>query len=548
MYSLYNVKYMKIPELIDLINEFVSGKDLATEEKLNEKQKKSKASNIKRQYNMLIQNKKASGKKIQLRDLRKLMAPLLENYQEVSKYEPINETLQLMAEDIRESNITTQRDKDNMENEIATIYTSILGNPGTSTKGMTSEYISKIIAKKVADADDINRDDIMNLLIMQSQNMYLDIEQYQNLINASVIRFLSTNKDGIKFTNPKVFKVFESLAASYKVQGDFEKVKEVYEKALRLKSLENTIEYQEIKEKYEDFLKYMDLKKNFDDKRFDSFEDLMDSLNVKFSDDGIFRTEKERKDSSDDNPQNSKQSRSNYVMPVGKKMEGFKRLVRSLKKDNPDYDILECEIGKDLYAGYVIFKIENANVSILENFNAVNARIFIVKNEQIDQVRKLARNEAIGLDGVEAANHIENFENYCRNLIRKTKTLIRQTQVGIAPPTEEELAYDDDSLIDSYADISSEQAQVVNKEDDDEQEKAENKEMAREQEEIDDKSDTEDKEEVHDEISQDMVEEERKKAHKKREYVKELKARIERIQKETEEKIAKVKNGKSEEK
>ena len=59
LYSLYNVKYMKIPELIDLINEFVFGKDLATEEKLNEKQKKSKASNIKRQYNMLIQNKKA---------------------------------------------------------------------------------------------------------------------------------------------------------------------------------------------------------------------------------------------------------------------------------------------------------------------------------------------------------------------------------------------------------------------------------------------------------------------------------------------------------
>ena len=44
------------------------------------------------------------------------------------------------------------------------------------------------------------------------------------------------------------------------------------------------------------------------------------------------------------------------------------------------------------------------------------------------------------------------------------------------------------------------------------------------------------------------IEEERRKAHKKREYVKELKARIERIQKEKEEKIAKVKNGKSEEK
>ena len=96
-------------------------------------------------------------------------------------------------------------------------------------------------------------------------------------------------------------------------------------------------------------------------------------------------------------------------------------------------------------------------------------------------------------------------------------------------------------------DISSERVQVPNKKDGEEQE-GENKEETGEQEEIDDKGDVEDKEELHDEISQDMIEEERRKAHKKREYVKELKARIERIQKEKKEKIAKVKNGKSEEK
>lgn len=77
MYSLYNIKYMKIPELIDLINEFVFGKDLATEEKLNEKQKKSKASNIKRQYNMLIQNKKASGKKNSIKRFKKVNGTII---------------------------------------------------------------------------------------------------------------------------------------------------------------------------------------------------------------------------------------------------------------------------------------------------------------------------------------------------------------------------------------------------------------------------------------------------------------------------------------
>ena len=56
LYSLYNIKYMKIPELIDLINEFVFGKDLATEEKLNEKQKKSKKHLHKCKYMRIILN------------------------------------------------------------------------------------------------------------------------------------------------------------------------------------------------------------------------------------------------------------------------------------------------------------------------------------------------------------------------------------------------------------------------------------------------------------------------------------------------------------
>lgn len=80
-------------------------------------------------------------------------------------------------------------------------------------------------------------------------------------------------------------------------------------------------------------------------------------------------------------------------------------------------------------------------------------------------------------------------------------------------------------LLNSYADISSERVQVPNK-------KMVKKQEGENKEEIDDKGDVEDKEELHDEISQDMIEEERRKAHKKREYVKELKARIERIQKE----------------
>lgn len=507
---------MKIPELANLINEFVSN------EELTEREKKSRIANIKRQYQMTIQDFKKRDIHISLHDLRQLFRPLLENYENIKDYSSINEVLQLMAEEIRVSKITTKKDQENMENEIAGIYASILGNPGSSTKGMSSEYISKIIAKKVANADGINREDIMNLLAMQSKNMYLDIEQYQKLIDDSVITFLTSNPNGDKFTNPKIFEVFESLAASYKVQGNYDKVKEIYEMALKIKYLENTIEYQEIKNNYEKFLDYMEMKRNFEDKRFDSFDDLMNSLTTKFTTDRIFITGNGNVPSQNPNPPTP--PHSNYVMPVKKKLEGFKRLVNSLKRDNEDYDIVECEIGKESYDGYVIFKIENANVSILENFNEVNARIFVVKNEMIDQVKQLARNDAVALDGVEAANHVENFDNYCRNLITKTKKLIRETQVGIAPPADDEIVFDDD-ILDVLSDGLKPQVQPANESIDDKDTR-----ISGENEEIE-KNIT----------SLDKVEMERRKAHENREYVHQLEAEIERIQNDAAEKIAKIK-------
>ena len=157
------------------------------------------------------------------------------------------------------------------------------------------------------------------------------------------------------------------------------------------------------------------------------------------------------------------------------------------------------EEGKNLYNGYIIFKIKDANVSILENFTEVNARIFIVKNEMIDQVRLLTKNDAVALEGVEAANHVENFDNYCRNLIRKTKKLIRETQIGLEPPTEDELTFVNEDF--NMQDVESSERKEI-----------------------------------------DKVELERKKAFEHRKKLQELEKRLENIQKETAEKISKVKN------
>ena len=425
---------MRISELTNLINELVNGDNLA------EKQKQSLASKIKKSYNMIVQELKIDGKNISFFKLTNLINPLLENYDKVKKYNSINEVMQQIAEEYRNVSGSSSKEKERTERAIEDVYKVILGNPGTSIDGMTSEYISRIIRLKLTENEGINRDDILNVLAMQSQNMYLDIEQYQKLINDSIIIYLTNNPNAQQFSNPKVFEIFESLAASYKVQENYDKVREVYEQALRIKSLENTPEYMELKENYERFLDYLEMKRNFIDRRFDSFQELMDSLIKTYTSDDIFAKGKQPRTPG---PIETDPPDSNYIMPIEKKLEGFKRLINALKRIDDKYDILECQLGRGTYSDYVIFKIEGANVSILENFETErNEALFIVKNEMIDQIKLLTKREAKSLPGVETVNHIEEFENYCKNLIRKTLKLIRATQIGIVHE-DSELLFDD---------------------------------------------------------------------------------------------------------
>ena len=184
-------------------------------------------------------------------------------------------------------------------------------------------------------------------------------------------------------------------------------------------------------------------------------------------------------------------------------------------------------MGNDAYDGYVILKIENANVSILENFNEVNARIFVVKNEMIDQVRQLTRNDAIALDGVEGINHIENFDNYCRNLIKKTTKLIRETQVGIALPADDEIVFDDNILDKIISDEQKTPIKVNNEVTDIKNTETENEPKKTEKSSIPDL---------------DKVEMERKKAHENRKRLQELEQTLAEIQKNTNKKIADIVN------
>jgi len=429
---------MRIPELLNLVYELIDNTELT------KKEKNSLAANIKKQYGITVKDFRTAGKEITTINLRRLIYPLIKNYDSIKDINSINEVIQTMTEDFDTSYAIYEGDKKNLDKEKEKIYAVILGNPGTSIDGMSNEYISKIIKRKLTEKDGINRDDIMNVLNMQGKNMYLDLEGYQKLINDSVVSYLTYNENGKKFSNPKIMEVFKSLAASYKVQGNFDKVKEIYEQALKMKSLENTTEYSELVDDYDNFIKFMDeMKAGFVNVKFDCFEDLLKSLNVTYTQNPIFV---KKQSGIERNGSSETVSHDNYVMPVEYKLKGLEKLNRTLKREDDSYEMKNAEIGQDAYEGYAIIKIENANVSILENFNEVNARIFIVKNEMIDQIRLLTKNDAIALEGVEAANHVENFNNYCNNLIRKTIRLINETKKGVDHSSYDEVFFDEDEI------------------------------------------------------------------------------------------------------
>ena len=410
---------MKIPKLVELVETFVEEKDIT------EKEKKSRAANIKKQYKITLQELKANGRIISFQDLQRLMKPLIENYDWIKDNNSINETLQSMVEELRFVPQASDKEKEKIQKTTEKIYTLILGNPGTTIDGMSSDYIAQIIKRKITEKDGINREDILNVLDMQSKNMYIDMDKYQQLINDTVIAYLTSRKEAKKITNPKIFKIFEGLATSYKVQEKYDKARETYEKALKIYSMEDNVEYQETKEKYQQFMDFLGMKTHFKKKYFNNLEELDDFMKITFSQKSIFVKGKRENSTSKRNLKEDKKAQQNsYVMPVEKKREGLSLLLKKIEEEYEEVKVRELEYGIERYEGYTILKVSGANISILENFNEVNARIFIVNNEVIDVVRQLARNEAVNIDGVVAINHVSNFENYCKNLISKTLGMI----------------------------------------------------------------------------------------------------------------------------
>ena len=480
---------------------------LESTDELETSQKQKLASSIKRTYEMLKKKLLVNGSFFDRKELNSYIKKIIDNYEKVKDLKSINMLMQQIAEDYQE-----YLQDESVEKKVLLIHKTILGNPGTNIDGMTNEYIEDIIRLKLTDKDGINRDDVINLMMMQYKNMYDNIEEYQSLINSCVIANFTYSPNGEMFKNPNILHILENLASSYKVSEQFIKVKELYELAKGMHHLEETPEYKELMKQYKEFLEFLKMREDFEDKRFDSFESLMDSLEVTFTQSEIF-TKGVQKPSPKPKPKPTPTPNSSYIMPVELRLQGLKELVGALKKIDKNYDITQCEIGQNRYSGYVIFKIDGANVSIFENFNEnEHARIFIVKNELIDQVIELSRNDARVKDGVEVVNHSSRFSNYCKNLISKTLKLIKETSQS---QDRKQIERVEDSILPLHLDDGPSK-EIKYKENDHSIPEDTESSTA---EETNTKTDEEPKD-------LDPVEAERRKAHEQQEYLKELEARI----------------------
>ena len=514
---------MSLNEIENLI------KKLIQTENITDKERKSLSSKIKRSYNIEKQKLKSEGKNFSFKSLNRLLSILINNYEKIKDNDILNEVMQEIAEDYSEIKPTTRISQKDVEKQKMRIYQHILGNPGTKTDGMTSEFIANIIRLKLTESDGINREDILNILAMQSKNMYQNIEEYQKLINDTIIAYFTYNPNGQNFTNPKVLQIFESLAASYKVSEDFDKVKETYEQGLKMKLLENTPEYKELQKHYKDFLDFMISRANAQEGKYMTVEAFMNSLNTTIAEQGLF-VKGTRVDS--DEPKQS--TNKSYIMPVEDRLRAIEILLYRLKERNPEFDIIEKVVFPDdggTFSNYVQIKIKGTDVSFLENFVLSNPRVFVLKNECIDQIKPLSKWAALKVEGVEGINHIENFERYCNNLLETIIRFIRETSP--VQVQAEELKFENDNQPNIPV------VPVVPLDIDDLEEDSKSEENVKKKEE--ESNSEKNGEDIEEAEPIDPIEVERQKAHKNREYLRELEAEIEKIQKETEEKITKIK-------
>lgn len=395
---------------------------------IKETKDKSIASKIKKYYNIYSQENRQLGT-LTMDKLNILARALLEDYDSLKQIDGINETLELIVKDYNLLKEERPELSSKIDEQIFNIHVNILGNPGTDVKGMDSEYLEKIIKRKVADENGFNRDDIFNILKQHSQNMYLDIESYQELINNTILPIVDQNIEYNLDTlqNPKVLDILSDLAKSYKAQNNLKQSMSIYSKGLALSRFEDTPEYEELKYEYNSLNEYMSTFSTIaypDSSTLESFLGSLEKIIVPgmeiFTKPDGTGTRVTKPDSDPSEP--------SYKMPTDKKLTAIYLLMQELKKQDPSINITKLQQGTDSFSSYVIFPIDNTNISILENINSEsNDAIYIIKNESIEDAIKLSRGKAKSLDSVETANHVEDFNNYLKNLFRKTFNALKET-------------------------------------------------------------------------------------------------------------------------
>ena len=400
--------------------------DIKRNKNYNSHEVKRKFVELKKKFYILRQNQRTDSGQVREFITSELLSELLElRSQGYENEEDINEILQIIAEDAKEQGDI---------GKAKSIHTTILGYPGTNCTRMEPEYIHEIIYSKLDKMEDtsIGKDIIsMVLEFFESPNLAANnMERYKNIIEDTIVPLVS--EENKELTDKRIITVLSKISKEYKAEGNYQRASELCNYGVGLKQFEGSDEYKELAKETESLRLYLELEKNFRTVKIDLTEKtLIEAIREALGRNSVIDVETGGGDVFLKGTHGSGEERdttsTSYQMSTEKKLEAIERLVKEIQQEIPTATVTEIKVNTNgTFDGYVIIPITNTNITVLENMNDdVNEAIYLAVNSKIeDIVGKMTKQEAKREEGVDSANHTEDYEAYSTRLIEKAKKLL----------------------------------------------------------------------------------------------------------------------------
>lgn len=422
-----------VEQIKELINQLAEG---------DESRNKGIASRIKKLYTIYNKEKRLD-EKLNEQSTNEIVKALLENYDSIKQYASVNETFELLVEDYNTLLENSDNDvkKKKINDRIFEIHRRTLGNPGASVKNMPLDYIKKIIEEKLDSENGPNREDVINILSQVSKDVTYDSEEYKEFFDDIFMPIIDleieNNTNNLK--NPKIIEILTEIARNYKRNEEYDKSKEICEKGLKLEEFQSTEQYKELQRESEKINKAISLLDN-------NFEKIVDISEINSAEELIEIIKKyilEGEQEKINYPKKDPTGKTDIVpnpppptppspptdgITLEEKCIALFNFLTELKKQNSNVKFSNPSKGKKgtTWDGYLLLPVSGADFTILEGFDEKSHGLYMVKNENIENIDKCAsKTEAKQQPGVTNTNHSKlNPKGYEKRLMDKYMELM----------------------------------------------------------------------------------------------------------------------------